>query len=87
MTPADTRQVLTKTQFKCGLRRLCAGVCSACVCLFYRLTCRTRPEWEQCKLQITSLIRPDPKFPFMNIHYSGRSARQEMNLPSPRSGL
>lgn len=70
-----------------GCRVFCAGVCYACACLFHRLTCWTRPKREQRKLQITSLIRPDPKFPFMNIHYGGRSAGQEMNLPSPQSGL
>lgn len=83
MTPAGTRQFLTRNTICLSV----SSTVSACACLFYRLTCRTRPEREQRKLQITSLIRPDPKFPFMNIHYGGRSARQEMNLPSPQSGL
>lgn len=70
MTPTGTRQVRTKNTV-CLSVGFPVCVCFACACLFYRLTCRTRPKREQRKLQITSLIRPDPKFPFMNIHYGG----------------
>lgn len=60
--------LIIMTSYMCSSRFWLVWVGVAPVCLSDRLTCWTRPKQQQCKSQITSLIRSDP--PISSYEYS-----------------